>query len=156
MIQINTRIIRIKSFEQYGLFGCNSYIRVALVQYTTTGSLLEDYFLAFALEVFEVEGFCLGRRLDRRLFILAALFLWINLFLAARSAREIAFLTFSLVAFFLLRRTAISSCAKVFLFTACFLKEARSALLAVLVTGINSYLVSLLLGYFAFLEVFIF
>lgn len=78
-----------------------------------------------------------GSSLESELLILAALFLWINFFLAALSAREIAASIFSLPPPFLARRTATSSLDEISLFTKVFLFEDLKALLAVFVTGIQ-------------------
>lgn len=80
--------------------------------------------------------FFFGSNFERVDLIRAALFLWINLFLTARSAREIAVFIFSAVLLFLAVRTAFSRLTKMSLLTAAFLFELLSALFAVFVTGI--------------------
>ena len=67
--------------------------------------------------------------------ILAALFLWITLFLAARSASEIAAVIFSAVLLFLATRVATSSFPRIILFIDSLFLEPLRALLAVVVTG---------------------
>ena len=77
------------------------------------------------------------RSLDKEDLIRAALFLWMVFFLAARSAREIAFNTGSLVFSFFAFLTAISSPPNITLLTLVFIREPLKALLAVLVTGMR-------------------
>jgi hypothetical protein len=84
---------------------------------------------------FEVLEDFLGKYLERLLLILAALFLWMIFFLAARSAREMASLTFSLEPS-LANLIATSSLVLISLLVSSFLFEDLNALLAVLVTGI--------------------
>lgn len=80
-------------------------------------------------------GFCFGRSLERLPLILAALFLWITLFLAALSAKEIAAIIFSFDFCLFATLMAISSLVLISLFTNSFLFELRRALFAVWVTG---------------------
>jgi len=68
--------------------------------------------------------------------ILAALFLWITFFFAARSAREIADKIFSVPLAFFAILTATSSFLRISLFTDSLFLELLRALLAVVVTGI--------------------
>lgn len=69
--------------------------------------------------------------------ILAALFLWITLFLAALSANEIAAIIFSAVLLFFATLTATSSFPIISLFMDSLFLEPLRALLAVVVTGIR-------------------
>lgn len=80
--------------------------------------------------------FALGRSLLNWDLILAALFLWITLFFAARSAKETAFIILSADFPFLASLTATSRPLSVALFTKVLFLLPRRALLAVLVTGI--------------------
>jgi len=81
------------------------------------------------------DFFC-GKIFASLLLILAALFLCMMWFLAARSEREIAVRTsFSFLPFFA-TRMAISNLVFISLFIASFLVELLSALFAVFVTGI--------------------
>lgn len=69
--------------------------------------------------------------------ILAALFLWITLFLAALSANEIAAIIFSVALLFFATLTATSSFPIISLFMDSLFLEPLRALLAVVVTGIR-------------------
>lgn len=113
------------------------------LQYITTSRRVEgyfriqkSYFFLRCLTFLGLEGLCFGRSLERVLFTLAALFLWITLFLAARSTRDIVFKTASFVLVLLAVRIAISTPLIMSLLTTSFLFEDLKALLAVLVTGI--------------------
>ncbi len=64
-----------------------------------------------------VEDEDLGRSFDKVDLMREALFLWINLFLTARSARETAVLILSKLLLFFAKRTALSSLAKIILLT---------------------------------------
>lgn len=102
----------------------------------------EDYFFfVFLVFFFEVLALAalkgLGPSLERVLFILAALFAWMTFFLAALSVSEIAFLIAAGVFFFLASRIATPSRDLILSLTAFFLLEERSALFAVLVTGMK-------------------
>ena len=78
----------------------------------------------------------LGRILVSALFIRLALFLWMSLLLAARSAKDIALMILSLVGFFFAKRTAVSRREATSLLTTAFFFEPLRARLAVFVTGI--------------------
>lgn len=82
-----------------------------------------------------MAGAVLGSNFESEDLILAALFLWINLFLTARSAKEIAARTLSALFDFKAVRVALSSFTKINLLTSAFRFEPRRALLAVFVTG---------------------
>lgn len=69
-------------------------------------------------------------------FILAALFLWIIFFFAARSVKETAFVTPALSLDFLARRIAISSLLTKSRLTLFLFSDPLRALFAVFVTGI--------------------
>lgn len=91
----------------------------------------------FPLDFFEVLLADFGKSFESCDLILAALFLWITFFLAARSARDIALIIFSFTLSFFARRMAISSLAMRVLFTDSFFRLPLRARLAVLVTGIR-------------------
>lgn len=91
-----------------------------------------DYFF---FEDFLVEP--LGKSFEKVLLILAALFLGIMFFFAARSVREIAFTILFLDLFLLAILIALSRSTRIFLLNSAFLFDDLSALLAVLVTGIS-------------------
>ena len=78
----------------------------------------------------------LGSSFDNWDLILAALFLWITLFLAARSASEIADAIFAAVLVFLATLMAASNFETISLLTDSFFLLPRSARFAVFVTGI--------------------
>ena len=94
-----------------------------------------NYLEVFFFGALGFEAF-LGKSLAKVAFILAALFLWINLFLTALSAKEIADLIFSAVLLFLAVRIAFSKLTKISLLTVSFFLELLKALFAVFVTGI--------------------
>lgn len=94
---------------------------------------MEAFLAAFAGSFLEVL-FCSS--LESWDFILAALFLWMIFFFAARSASEVANLISSLFLDLFARRTAISSFFIKSLFTVVLFLEPLRALLAVFVTGI--------------------
>jgi len=73
--------------------------------------------------------------LESALLILAALFLWIKPFLAARSAKETALAISFFFLSFLAALIAISRFARMLVLTLAFFFDALNALFAVLVTG---------------------
>lgn len=77
----------------------------------------------------------LGKSLASCDLILAALFLWITFFFAARSAIETAAKIFSVPLLLFAILTATSSFFKISLFTNSLFLELLNALLAVVVTG---------------------
>jgi len=104
------------------------------------------HFFLRCLVLLVLAGLSFGRSLERVLLILAALFLWIRCFFAARSAREIALIIASFDFFrpeadrplddFLAIRRATSRFVRIFRLTWAFLLELLKARFAVLVTGI--------------------
>lgn len=73
--------------------------------------------------------------LESKLLILAALFLWIKLFLAARSAKETALIISLFFLLFLAALMAISRFERMLALTLAFFFDDLKALFAVLVTG---------------------
>lgn len=78
----------------------------------------------------------LGRILLSALFIRLALFLWMTIFLAALSAKDIALTILSFVGLLFAKRIAAARCEATSLLTTIFFFELLRALLAVFVTGI--------------------